>query len=104
MKYGIFYDSELVVAFYAQSLHNDYQQIELDVVKHTLLYNTEMNKVFIDINVNEEMLVFEKNDSDRQNPDMFNKWAPTVLEFYKHVKDNIDGDNEKGLIKSIFIS
>lgn len=104
MKYGIFYDSELIVAFYAQSVFEDYGQIELDGVKHTLLYNTRMNKVSIDININEEMLVFEKNDSDRQHPAMFNKWAPTVLEFYKHVKDNIDGDNEKGLIKSIFIS
>lgn len=104
MKYGIFYDSELIVAFYAQSVFEDYGQIELGDIKHTLIYNTEMNKVFIDINANEEMLVFEKNDSDRQHPAMFNKWAHTVLEFYKYIKDNIDEGNEKGLIKSIFIS
>jgi len=105
VKYGIFSDSEMIVGFCSHVWLDDYGQIELRGVKHTLLYNEGMNKVFISLNENEPLLVLEKNDEpDGQEPEMLESWPQVVAKFAKYEEDKLSNENKRNLINSIFIN
>lgn len=105
MKYGIFYDSEITMGFCSHVWLDDYGQVELHGLKHSLLYNSHMDKVFVSTNENEDILILEKNDEpDGQEPEMLESWTKVVAKFVDNFEDKLSNENKRNLLASVFIS